>query len=466
MQKIEYINVHLLHPHPDNPRKDLGDITELAESIRAKGVLQNLTVVPDKVDGGYRIIIGHRRHAAAKLAGLTDLPCVIADMTPQEQFETMMVENVHRSDLTVYEQAEGFQMMLDMGGSVEEVSQKTGFSETTIRNRVKLLKLDRKEFQKAEERGATMTDYLKLTAIQDPDRRNSVLKTIGTSEFNNSLKNAIADEELDARMDRVRNYFWDEQDWCRERTDEEVGYGEGQYSYYTAYDKYHTDDPKRPDNADTVDYIWSITAPNTVTIYKKNPKSSEKAPLSLKGQRKQQLRDDLEEIKSELNSISKTHLELRDDFIHDFTAVNTYEMDIQAFAAKAMLILGNGYVHRMDTDRLGNLLGVSRGSKGILDEAAMNRQLFNRPQYTLLCATYTMLEKDGQKYNGFGNWIIDVGFPPNHEKNPTLDLIYEGLVSMGYEMSEEEKQMQDGSHPLYQKEKGLVAEYEKEGYKC
>ena len=67
MQKIEYIHISRLHPHPDNPRKELGDLTELAASIEAKGVLQNLTVVPDN-DGGYRIIIGHRRHAAAKLA--------------------------------------------------------------------------------------------------------------------------------------------------------------------------------------------------------------------------------------------------------------------------------------------------------------------------------------------------------------------------------------------------------------
>ena len=165
--------IYFLHPHPDNPRKDLGDLTELAASIKAKGVLQNLTVVRRErnmtddeykracaeyrenpsvktqrivnrhtVADGYTIIIGHRRYAAAKLAGLTELPCVIADMTPQEQFETMMVENVHRSDLTAYEQAEGFQMMLDMGGSVAQVAQKTGFSETTIRRRVQLLELD------------------------------------------------------------------------------------------------------------------------------------------------------------------------------------------------------------------------------------------------------------------------------------------------------------------------------------
>lgn len=461
MQKIEYIHISRLHPHPDNPRKELGDLTELAASIEAKGVLQNLTVAPDN-DGGYRIVIGHRRYAAAKLAGFTDLPCVVADMTPQEQFETMMVENVHRSDLTVYEQAEGFQMMLDMGGSVEQVAEKTGFSETTVRRRVKLLDLNKEKFQKAEKRGGTMTDYLKLTDIKDPERRNKVLDTIGTAEFNASLKNALAEEAFLERMERIRNYFRNEQDWCRERTDEEIGYGEGQYSYYTAYDRYHDDDPKAPSNVGEVDYIWSNTSPTTVTIYKKLLKSIEKAPLSPEGQRKQKLKEDLENIKTDLNRISATHRELREEFVHGFSAVNNYEMDIQAFAAMALIHLCDGYVHRLDTDRLGNLLGVQTDNKGLLDESGLKKVLFNRPQHALLCAAYSSLERAGQKYNDSGNWITDIGFPPAHQKNTALDLIYKGLESIGYEMSDEELLMQRGTHPLFRKAKELIAEYEKE----
>ena len=76
MAEIKYIPVSKLWGHPDNPRKDLGDVTELAESIKVNGVLQNLTVVPlfgeitKKWDGeSYRVIIGHRRLAAAKLTG-------------------------------------------------------------------------------------------------------------------------------------------------------------------------------------------------------------------------------------------------------------------------------------------------------------------------------------------------------------------------------------------------------------
>lgn len=70
--EITQIAADRLRPHPDNPRRDVGDVTELADSIRAKGIMQNLTVVPDDPadpDTTYTVIIGHRRLAAARQAG-------------------------------------------------------------------------------------------------------------------------------------------------------------------------------------------------------------------------------------------------------------------------------------------------------------------------------------------------------------------------------------------------------------
>lgn len=126
MPQIVNIAIDRLSPHADNPRKDLGDLSELAASIKASGILQNLTVVPDEPDNSntdFTIIIGHRRYAAAKIAGLTELPCVVVEMSEREQLQTMLVENMQRSDLTVYEQAQGFQMMLNMGDSVAEIAE-------------------------------------------------------------------------------------------------------------------------------------------------------------------------------------------------------------------------------------------------------------------------------------------------------------------------------------------------------
>ena len=201
--QIVYIKTGNLFPHPDNPRKDLGDLTELTDSIKTNGVLQNLTVVPRSGED-YTVIIGHRRLAAAKLAGLEEMPCVITEMTPQQQLKTMLVENMQRSDLTVYEQAQGFQLMLDMGETVDTIARDSGFSASTIRRRVKLLELDQDKFRKAEARGATLSDYLELDKIEDPQLKNEVLDAIGTANFKNKLSAAIDEEKLRKRPERTR----------------------------------------------------------------------------------------------------------------------------------------------------------------------------------------------------------------------------------------------------------------------
>ena len=201
---LVYIPIEQLYPHPDNPRKDLGDLTELADSIKANGVLQNLTVVPRTVTGeitgetwqkGYTVVIGHRRLAASKLAGLKELPCVITDMDLRSQVQTMLMENIQRADLTLYEQAQGFQMMLDLGDSIDEIARKSGFSQTTVRRRVKLLELDQEKFKASVSRGANLMDYMELDKIDDPELKNEVLEAIGTNNFRQKLASAIETEK-------------------------------------------------------------------------------------------------------------------------------------------------------------------------------------------------------------------------------------------------------------------------------
>lgn len=214
MAEITNIACRRLHPHPDNPRKELGDLTELAASIKENGIFQNLTVIPGHylnsreyiakcVDEGgdaaaaaaawtpkavwssddYTIIIGHRRAAAAQQAGLFEVPCVVVEMDEREQLQTMMIENMQRTDLTTYEQAQGFQLMLDLGDTVEQVASKSGFSQSTIRRRVKLLSLDRDAFRRAELRGATLSDYAELDKIESVEGKNKALEALGTQNF-------------------------------------------------------------------------------------------------------------------------------------------------------------------------------------------------------------------------------------------------------------------------------------------
>lgn len=181
------LSVDVLHQHPQNPRKDLGELVELTESIKKNGIMQNLTVIPGHWDEkgnfnnyGYTLLIGHRRFAAAKAAGLKEVPCrIVEEMDEKEQLSTMLEENMQRTDLTIWEQATGFQLMLDLGETEEGIAEKTGFSKQTIRHRLNIAKLDGAEIKKKEQDDAfqlTLRDLYELEKIKSIETRNEILK--------------------------------------------------------------------------------------------------------------------------------------------------------------------------------------------------------------------------------------------------------------------------------------------------
>ena len=195
-KEIVMINVSNIYPHPDNPRKDVGDVTELAESIKKQGVMQNLTVIPlpalteepeeqpdadtESLSSDFHVIIGHRRLAAAKLAGIETVPCkIVSKISKKEQVSIMLEENMQREDLTVWEQAQGFQMMLDLGETEDTIADKTGFSKTTIKHRLNIAKLDQDELKNKEQDKdfqLSLKDLYELERIKDVEERNKILR--------------------------------------------------------------------------------------------------------------------------------------------------------------------------------------------------------------------------------------------------------------------------------------------------
>ena len=122
---IQEIEISKLRMHPKNMRKTYTNIDELSDSIKAKGILQNLTVVENPEEAGtYWVVIGNRRLTAARKAGLETAPCQIVEMDERDQASTMLLENMQRSDLTIIEQSQGIQMVLDLGETVDGLSEK------------------------------------------------------------------------------------------------------------------------------------------------------------------------------------------------------------------------------------------------------------------------------------------------------------------------------------------------------
>lgn len=463
--EIVRLPIERLYPHPDNPRKQLGDLSEIADSIKAKGIFQNLTVVmQESADGrsledhNYTIIIGHRRRAASEIAGLSHLPCVITAMTPQEQLETMAIENLQRKELTPYEQAECFQMMLDMGNTVEKITKDTGFSEATVRRRVKLLELDKEKFNKAEERGGSLQDYIKLSEIRDPKKRNQVLDKIGTADFNYYLTDALKDQEYMEELAGVVKTL-QEADWCKKQTDEKYGWNQEYSESYASFSKYSRKQIKPPKDTDVAAYIW-VDEERSVTVYRKGPKKKEKKNPAQA--RKERLEKEVENVKKKMQHLCDIQKELRVAFVEKFTAHSTNQMEIETIAAKAICCSQCGYADMALLGRFSSIPIKKKNYESIPDPAMWSSLLFNQPLRGLLCATFAMLEYGSNRYfttsydSKLGLWIL------KHCECTKLNLAYEGLRSLGYEMSEEEVQMQNGTHPLFREVDALVDAYNKE----
>ena len=107
------IPIEQLQPNAGQPRKDMGDLKGLVESVREKGVLEPLLVRSLPESEKYLIISGERRYQAARLAGLRELPCIEKEANDSETLEIALIENLQRKDLTPFEEADGLQALVD-----------------------------------------------------------------------------------------------------------------------------------------------------------------------------------------------------------------------------------------------------------------------------------------------------------------------------------------------------------------
>lgn len=453
--QVVLIQTDELHPHPDNPRKDLGDLTELADSIKANGVLQNLTVVPRIVTGnllgntwqdGYTVVIGHRRLAAAKLAGLKELPCIVSDMGLRDQVRTMLMENIQRADLTIYEQAQGFQMMMNMGDTVEEIARKSGFSQSTVRRRVKLLALDQEKLKASVERGANLVDYMELDKIEDPALKNEVLDAIGTNNFRNKLAVAIQTEKNRKFLaDRVA----DVSQWATQIE----GVDWQKYTYVRNYGLWNWKKDsvvERPADADTVQYYYCI-GQQQVDIYKEKTEPDEDTAAgawSVQEQEKYKRRG------ANLAAATLRAFNLRREFIAGISnsQAKAHLRDVLRLAGQVCFMTEDGDAD-LDQSLLAGLLEISAD----LENDAFPMDVYNAemdrcPEYTLLATLYASIDSDRLEYWG-SRWDTENRRSVLvHEENRILDFVYDTLETFGYQMSDEEAALQNGTHKLFRED--------------
>lgn len=437
---IVMISTDNIEPHPDNPRKELGDISELTASVKAKGIMQNLTVIPMSDEGGegekYRVIIGHRRLAAAKEAGMTKVPCVIAHLSLQEQIEVMLLENMQRADLTVYEQAQGFQMMMDFGDDIATVAEKTGFSESTVRRRIKLAELPKDILKDASDKQITIGELDRLSKIENPNTRASVLSYYGTRNYNNEYEKAISNQKNERNIARWRAYL-------SERGIKELP-KDDLYS-----DKYircavisigeecsEADDVISQNKK--LHFIYNEYS--TIFLVSQKSKNAKQRAEDLK---QQEALEKLKERRAALVEARDRAYTLRCNFIKNLTEEDAKKHFSAAVSVLIKLLTSDSIYGSFNGKKYAGYFEIeieNVGREKIYD--VIWDGVKDRPYLALVLYAYNIL--------GDGDHLSYVyEYNATYAKSLRLDFIYDYLCALGYEMSDEEMTLRDGTHPSF-----------------
>lgn len=428
--------VDKLYPHPDNPRKSLGDLSELAESIKAKGVMQNLTVVPcSEEHGTYTIIIGHRRHAAAKKAGLKELPCVIVEMSEQEQIATMLLENIQRSDLTAYEQAKGFQMMMDFGDSVSKIVEKTGFSESTVRRRLKMAELDDETLEKVSARQLSLGDFDKLSEIEDIEVRNKVLADIGTANFNNSLKSAVDKQKLAATVKEMKEAFNAAGLYEIPGAD----YSKHSYQGCATGTKDIEESIEAAKSRGAVGYYYSYR--DTFYFMSKKEDQGKKTKNDTENAIEKKNRERAERCSKLNETFKKTYL-LRKEYIEEYSKMMAMKNLSKIVAFLACMGFNDEISYSIVKEEFEELVWGRECELSSYEETDDMLVTQGDAAKALLIAVWMLTDNDS---------IDCCDWEGKYEENENLNMIYEFFESLGYLMSDEERELLDGTSELYLK---------------
>lgn len=195
------IDIDMLQPNPLQPRGLItpDSLVELVDSIREHGVLEPLVVA--KTPAGYQIIAGERRWRASKIAGLTKVPVLIKETTPQGMLEMAIIENVQRIDLNPLERAQAFKRLIDeFGLTTSEIAIKVGKSAPYVSNTLRLMSVP-DVLKDALASGATTEGHVRaLASLEDPNLILEAYKLILTKNL--SVRGA---EDLSRKMKAREN---------------------------------------------------------------------------------------------------------------------------------------------------------------------------------------------------------------------------------------------------------------------
>ncbi len=456
MKDIVNISVDRLWPHPKNLRKEPGDLTELAESIRKNGIMQNLTVVPleqvnpeaaIKLKGkNYTVLIGHRRLEAAKLAGMTELPCrIVSDVGEKEQISTMLEENMQRRNLTIYEEAQGFQMMMDFGETEASIAAKTGFTKKTIRHRLNIAKLDQEELQRKEKDGGfqlSLKDLYELEKVKDIHVRNEILKQSSSSrDLINRAHSAVEEAKREENAKAI-GVMLEELGICKASDEVKSELYSGKWKTLKGFEL-EEEVPKEitlPEEKEPMFYLVSYRRLLVITKMQKGDKVL--SPMEQEEKRKAR-------VKKQIKAILKESSARRKALIQD-------------------IISGKVDAVKDEGEEIRRIWQALVGLDALLQEALLRKLFLDKDEYCCSKEERQEAQKKADNMNIIHQMLVlldasmastnetfDYKLKFNSSRGKALLKGYEALEPYGwYFASEDERKVLDGTHELYEKETG------------
>ena len=195
--RVIYLHPDVLHPNPNQPRKRFSPdgLEELAASIREHGVLQPLTV--RKVDGSFELVSGERRLRAARMAGLSEVPCIVIDVDGVCSSLLALVENLQRRDLDFLEEAMALDRLIHTYDlSQDEAARRIGKSQSAVANKLRLLKLSPRLLDRLRQNGLTERHARALLRLETEEQQWEVLEYV----IDHHLTVAQTEAYIEARL--------------------------------------------------------------------------------------------------------------------------------------------------------------------------------------------------------------------------------------------------------------------------
>ena len=438
--------IEYLVPHPQNPRKDLGNLEELTASIKENGIYQNLTVIPvnEAVPGEepkYMVVIGHRRLEAAKRAGLQEVPCaIVRGMSETRQLQTMLLENMQRSDLTVYEQAQGFQQLLDFGMDIEDISQQSGFSKSTIRRRLEIAKLDQNKLKElSSTRQLSLKEFDALAKIKNMEARNEAMEKIGTNDFALAVSLAVEKEKLDATMPV---FLADMERLGIKKFPDSANKYSSKYRRIGSLDLYEYEVTKDKIPKKTAGVYYEASYPRNVEFYVKETKKNKAREKSAKDIEKEKC---IKEAWFKVDAMAATHYELRKAFVENLKGTAKQREAVYMGAYSLIVLRSIAY---MSCGNISKEAGVDdKYFDPRRDEKAVKLAYESYDNIQKCIEIIYKLFNDNEK-EFYANGYRAVY--PEYKFNPRLEAMYHWLTKLGYQMSSEEKLIAAGTHEIFQ----------------